>query len=342
MSPAGTRVGKGCHDAALDLASARAERADAAAGGDELRACLPVPGERSPGQHAAVETALEAVRARRTRVMDRHAEAGYDELTDGRARHLRVAEPALAAAETFRGLVPDAARLAAERTRPQEAKEGHEIDQGSFFRGGLRSPSAVAHLIDVMLGPTPRALTLLPAFAETGRAELGSVVLERADGVARLTMCRDDCLNAEDERQVDDMETAVDLASLDPAVEVCLLRGGVMTPPRHRGRRVFNTSINLKTLRAGGISLAGFLQHHKHNNNHKIMRGVRSGDEASWRSPANEKPWVAAVDTFAIGGGAQLLLVFDRVLAAPPATGARARRSSTGGGSGPPSRTPAC
>ena len=25
-------------------------------------------------------------------------------------------------------------------------------------------------------------------------------------------MCRDDCLNAEDDRQVDDMETAVDLA----------------------------------------------------------------------------------------------------------------------------------
>jgi thioesterase DpgC len=32
-----------------------------------------------------------------------------------------------------------------------------------------------------------------------------------------------------------------------------------------------------------------------------------------------EKPWVAAVDTFAIGGGAQILLVFDCVLAASDA-----------------------
>lgn len=29
-----------------------------------------------------------------------------------------------------------------------------------------------------------------------------------------------------------------------------------------------------------------------------------------------EKPWIAAVDSFAIGGGAQLLLVFDLVIAA--------------------------
>ncbi len=49
-------------------------------------------------------------------------------------------------------------------------------------------------------------------------------------------MCRYDCLNAEDDRQVDDMETAVDLALLDPAVEVCVLRGAEMTHPRHRDR----------------------------------------------------------------------------------------------------------
>ncbi len=32
------------------------------------------------------------------------------------------------------------------------------------------------------------------------------------------------------------METAVDLALLDPAVEVCVLRGAEMTHPRHRDR----------------------------------------------------------------------------------------------------------
>src|SRR5688500_1121058 len=167
---------------------------------------LPEPEERSPGQRLAVASALETARALRTRFMDRHAEAVHDELTGGRTRRLRVAELAEAAALAFPGLVPDAERLAAERARPQAAKEGHEIDQGIFFRGGLRSRSAGAHLNDAMLRPTPRALALLPEFTATGTADLGPVTLERADGVARLTMCRNDCLNAEDERQVEDME----------------------------------------------------------------------------------------------------------------------------------------
>jgi thioesterase DpgC len=43
---------------------------------------------------------------------------------------------------------------------------------------------------------------------------------------------------AEDNQQVDDMETAVDLALLDPDVRVGLLRGGEMSHPRYRGKRV--------------------------------------------------------------------------------------------------------
>jgi (3,5-dihydroxyphenyl)acetyl-CoA 1,2-dioxygenase len=301
------------------LAAARAELADIAARTDELLARLPAPEERTPNERAVAMASMDAARALRARFMDRYAEAVHDELTDGRTRHLRVAELAWAAAEAFPGLVPNRARLEDERARPQVGKEGHEVDQGIFFRGILRSPLAGSHLMDAMLRPTPRALGLLPAFAETGRADLGSVSLERTDGVARLTMCRVDCLNAEDDRQVDDMETAVDLALLDPAVEVCLLRGGVMTHPRYRGRRVFSAGINLKALHAGSISLVDFLLRRELGYIHKILRGVRTDDETAWRFPTTEKPWVAAVDTFAIGGGAQLLLVFDHVLAASDA-----------------------
>ncbi|GLY85067.1 (3,5-dihydroxyphenyl)acetyl-CoA 1,2-dioxygenase DpgC [Actinoallomurus iriomotensis] len=320
MIPADTRTGSGPRDGAPDLALDRAELTEAATETDALLTRLPAPGERSSEERAAAARSMDAARALRARFMDRHAEAVYDELTDGRTRHLRVAELARAAAVAFPGLVPGAERLAAERSRPQAAKEGHEIDQGIFFRGVLRSPLAGAHLIDAMLRPTPRALALLPDFTETGTADLGSVRLERTDdGVARLTMCRDDCLNAEDDRQVDDMETAVDLALLDPAVEVGLLRGGVMSHSRYRGRRVFSAGINLKSLHAGGISLDGFLLRRELGYIHKIVRGLRTGGEPAWRFPAAEKPWVAAVDAFAIGGGAQLLLVFDHVLAASDA-----------------------
>lgn len=52
---------------------------------------------------------------------------------------------------------------------------------------------------------------------------------------------------------------------------------------------------------------------------HKLIRGVRPQGSADWRRPTVDKPWVAVVDGFAIGGGAQLLLLFDHVIAASDA-----------------------
>jgi thioesterase DpgC len=302
-----------------DLRYARRALAEAAEHAEERLASLPAPGLRSPEQRAAAAAAQDRARALRARFMAAHAEEVYDQLTDGRTAHLRLAELAEAAAVAFPGLVPAAGQLATERTRAQADKEGLEIDQGIFLRAVLRSPLAGSHLLDTMLRPTPRALRLLPEFTRTGVLEMESVRLERRDGVARLTMCRDDCLNAEDDRQVDDMETAVDLALLDPSVGVGLLRGGEMSHPRYRGKRVFSAGINLKSLHAGEISLVDFLLRRELGYISKLVRGVLVEDDGRWHSPTIEKPWAAAVDTFAIGGGAQLLLVFDQVLAASDA-----------------------
>ncbi|MGI5423673.1 (3,5-dihydroxyphenyl)acetyl-CoA 1,2-dioxygenase DpgC [Streptomyces sp. CA-179760] len=301
------------------LAHARVALAKAAARADEVIAALPEQARRSSAQRAAAAAARTEARELRAAFLGVHADAVYDELTGGRTRYLRVAELVDGAAAAFPGLVPTPERLATERSRPQAEKEGDEIDQGLFFRAVLRSPAAGAHLLDAMLRPTPRALGLLPEFLRTGTADLGSVRLERTEGAARLTMCRDDCLNAEDDQQIDDMETAVDLALLDPAVEVCLLRGGEMTHPRYRGRRVFSAGVNLKTLHGGGISLVDFLLRRELGYIHKILRGVLTGKAPGGLPATVEKPWVAAVDTFAIGGGAQILLVFDCVLAASDA-----------------------
>jgi (3,5-dihydroxyphenyl)acetyl-CoA 1,2-dioxygenase len=283
---------------------------------DDIRA---VRGELSRARQVLARIATlvdDDARAMRSHFMEMHAESVYEELTDGRDRCLRLPEIVEAAAAAFPGLVPTMDQMAAERARPQASKEGLEIDQGIFLRGVLRSPLAGSHLLDAMLRPTPRALRLLPEFSRTGAADLGSVRLERCDGAARLTMCRDDCLNAEDNQQVDDMETAVDLALLDPDVRVGLLRGGEMSHPRYRGRRVFSAGINLKALHAGRISLVDFLLGRELGYLRKLMLGVLVEDGVSWHSPTVQKPWVAAVDGFAIGGGMQLLLVFDHVIAA--------------------------
>ncbi|MEV7289387.1 (3,5-dihydroxyphenyl)acetyl-CoA 1,2-dioxygenase DpgC [Streptomyces sp. NPDC093252] len=286
----------------------------------ELRADLPAARAalaRAARQHATAPPGR--LRALRAAFLDTHTDAVYAELTGNRTRGPGLETLAADAERVFQGLVPTAAELAADRALPQADKAGHEIDLGLFFSRVLRSPLSGTHLMESLLAPTARALRLLPDFTATGHADLGSVRLERRDGVARLTLCRDDCLNAEDDRQVDDMETAVDLALLDPGVELCLLRGGEMTHPRYRGKRVFSAGINLKSLHAGGISLVGFLLRRELGCLHKIWRGVRVDDEGSWHTPLRAKPWVAAVDAFAIGGGMQLLLVVDHVLAASDA-----------------------
>ncbi|UMP01384.1 (3,5-dihydroxyphenyl)acetyl-CoA 1,2-dioxygenase DpgC [Amycolatopsis sp. EV170708-02-1] len=257
------------------------------------------------------------VRKARADFVEAHAEEIYAELTDGRTRYLRLDELVRAAALAFPGLVPSEEQMAAERSRPQADKVGREIDQGIFLRGILRAPKAGPHLLDAMLRPTARAKRLLPEFLETGLVRMEAVRLERRDGVAHLTLCRDDCLNAEDAQQVDDMETAVDLVLLDPSVRVGLLRGGVMSHPRYRGRRVFCAGINLKKLSAGDIPLVDFLLRRETGYLQKIFRGLLTDD--SWHSRFTGKPWTAAVDSFAIGGGTQLLLVFDHVLAASDA-----------------------
>jgi thioesterase DpgC len=290
--------------------------AEAARRAEDVLASLPEPAERSAEQRARAAEAKNAARTVRSRFMRLYGEVVYDELTVGRNLSLRLPELLAAASTAFPGLVPTAEQLRTEQGRLQADKEGLEIDQGVFLSHVLRSPVSGAHLTDTMAFPTERALGLLPAFRRTGELDLGSVRIERRGSAAHLTMCRVDSLNAEDNRQIDDMETAVDLALLDPAVHVGLVRGGEMTHPRYRGKRVFSSGINLKCLHAGEISLADFLLRRELGYINKLYRGVRVEHDGAWHTPVIEKPWVAAVDAFAIGGGAQLLMVFDRVIAA--------------------------
>ena len=105
---------------------------------------------------------------------------------------------------------------------------------------------------------------------------------------------------------------------LDDTIEVGVLRGGTVQHPKYAGRRIFNAGINLTHLYYGQISLIDFFIERELGLLHKIYRG-------HWRSESYdeqyedyvEKPWVAAVEAFAIGGGCQLLCVMDRVLAEP-------------------------
>ncbi|MER7544705.1 (3,5-dihydroxyphenyl)acetyl-CoA 1,2-dioxygenase DpgC [Actinomadura sp.] len=300
--------------------AADAERlAGLAAAAEKALAELPPKPLRDPDQEARAEDAKVAARRARSAFLAEHVEAVYAELTDHGRRRPRVTELALAAAERFPGLVPTREQLAAEAELTQGAKEGHEIDQGVFLSAVLGSPAAGTHLMESMLMPTPRALELADGFTASGLVELGAVRVERDNGATQLTVLNEHCLNAEDNELIADMETAVDLVLLDPRTRVAALRGGVMTHPRYAGRRVFSAGINLKHLHEGRLSFTGFLMGRELGYIHKIYRGLLPPGPARWPHRFTNKPWAAAVDAFAIGGGAQLVLVFDHVLAASDA-----------------------
>ncbi|MCQ4083507.1 enoyl-CoA hydratase/isomerase family protein [Streptomyces sp. RB6PN25] len=299
-----------------DLDGDRAALARYAAAGEELLAALPSRPGRDATQRRSAEAVLAACRACRRDFLGRHTEAVYDLLTDGRTRQVRLPELVYTAADRFPGLVPTRAQMAEELARIQADKDGREIDQGVFAGAVLRSPVAGRHLVETMLTPTECALDLLETFRRTGRVELGTVEVERIGHGAYLTFRNTGCLNAEDNRLIRDLETAVDLALLDDEVRVGVLRGGEVDHPRYHGRRVFSAGINLKDLRNGAISLIDFLLGRELGYIHKMLRGLLVDPApGAWSDRTVSKPWVAAVDSFAIGGGMQLLLVMDRVIA---------------------------
>src|SRR5262249_52485778 len=66
-------------------------------------------------------------------------------------------------------------------------------------------------------------------------------------------------LNAEDDTTLEHTEIAVDLAMLDPATDIAVLRGGTLDHAKYRGRRVFGSGINLTHLYQGKIPYLWFL-----------------------------------------------------------------------------------
>ena len=241
----------------------------------------------------------------------------YDELTDGLTRPLRMAELAYAAAERHPDLVPTRVQIDAERAHNQSEKAGLEIAQGDFLARVLADPRCGHHLIAAMSEPLPEALDRLEAFTREGSADLGPMRVDRDGPVGVVTNQNHGCLNAEDDASTRAMEIAVDLVLLDDAIEVGVLRGGPATHPKHAGRRIFGAGINLTHLYTGQISLIEFMLDRELGAITKMYRGhgVSSELPVALGAGAREKPWVAMVESFAIGGACQWLLVMDRVVA---------------------------
>jgi len=251
----------------------------------------------------------------RERFLRAHAEEIYAELTDDLATPLRIEELVERAAQRYPDVAPSRDELAAERERPLAEKEGAEIAQGLLLAHVLASPRAGAHLVWAMLRPTAEALERLPELRSTGEVDLGAASVRREGTAGVVELHNPRHLNAEDDTTVPATEVAVDLALLDPEIEVCVLRGGVVGHPRYAGRRIFGAGINLTHLYRGLISYLFYLVRDLGYVN-KIFRGLSAPEHRPGPlEETTEKLWIAAAETYAIGGACQLLHVVDHVIA---------------------------
>jgi len=278
---------------------------------------LPPAAGRSEREHAAATVILETARRARTRFLHDHIDALYDILTGRLSRHVRVQDLVMAVADAVPGLVPSAQDIAAEDGRLQRDRSGAEIDQGLFISAVLANRRTGLHLCHAMLLPRPEAGDLLGQFERDGVVELAGASVRRSGSAAMVSYFHPRFLNAEDQGTLDAMEICVDLALLDGASQIVVLRGAQVEHPKHRGRRIFGAGINLTHLYHGRIPFIWYLQRDLGYVN-KIYRGLAGADDAPPDEGGGitvEKLWIAAVEGFAIGGHCQVLLVCDYVIA---------------------------
>ncbi|HME84086.1 MAG TPA: enoyl-CoA hydratase/isomerase family protein [Roseiarcus sp.] len=281
---------------------------------------LPRKSARKPDEAKAAEAIYERARASRASFLGAHAEEVYAALTNDFSRFIRVENLVFAAADAFPGLTPTRAEIERESGALQRDKDGLEIDQGLLLSHILGCERSGLHLCHAMLLPRPDTDEHLQRFIVEGAIDLGAVRVERRGVAAFLTTANPRYLNAEDETTLDKMEIAVDIAILDPATKVAVMRGREVDHPRYRGQRIFGAGINLTHLYRGKIAFVWYMRRDL-GYVHKMFRGVARPDTLpddvhGW---GIEKPWIAAVDNFAIGGHCQALLVMDYVVAAADA-----------------------
>ncbi len=293
------------HDAAL-LESFVAAGEAALGGTLDPEGCAAVRGELRGARHLFLR---------------HHAAALYEELTEGFQKSRRTEALLELAAEHVPGLVPDRNAMAHERARKQSDKEGLEIDQGELIAQFLAGRRSGLHLVHTMLRPKEESLARLEEFRHTGRLDLGAARACRQGRLGVVELYNPMVLNAEDDSTTAALEIGVDLLLLDPEIEVCMLRGSVSEHPKYGGRRIFNSGINLTDLYWGRISFADFFIPRELGYVNKIRRGIWHPDawhRDGWEEElegTTEKPWIMPVESHAIGGGCQLLLTADRILA---------------------------
>ncbi|MBW2277177.1 MAG: enoyl-CoA hydratase/isomerase family protein, partial [Deltaproteobacteria bacterium] len=133
----------------------------------------------------------------------------------------------------------------------------------------------------------------------SGRSEpfaLQAVDLNVEDGVARITMNRPNAMNALDPETVGSLARAFDAAAADANVEAIVIEG--------RGKAF-----------VAGADIKFFIKGIDDGDIPRIVGFTRAGQELLLRIDKCEKPVVARLNGLALGGGAELALACDAIVA---------------------------
>ena len=271
--------------------------------------------ERDASQNGAAELVKGVLRDARNAFARTYVDLIFNRITDGYRRFIRAEELVYEVAELCPGLCPTRKEVESDSPFFLAEKEGVEIAQTDFLAHVFAQRTAGLFLIQSMLQPLRRSQELLEKFRVEGRLELGTAQVERHGPLGCIYFNNRRCLNAEDDTTVLPLEIAADLVLLDSKIEIGLLRGNPMNHPKYEGRRVFSSGLNLTHLYQGKLSLMFYVTRDLGFVN-KLYRGL-SGETFDSEGPEAtlEKPWIAAMESFAIGGGCQILLVMDYVIA---------------------------